>query len=601
MLTFTRLCACFFLCFSSWFRRRVNRKQKKARSAAACCLAVDQRGEGGKGGGGCYNSCSTAKTEPHPHYSHSAVAFVKEDTNLEFVESLGAPSDDDSTSRSPPPLSPPLVACDGGGMVVGMAMGGVELVMGECDREGGGRGGISVGAGEEWKGTVVTSRHSHAHTSAPRPHHRHQLLSSPMATSSFHSNSDLSEPTTTDRYVSVYQLAFFNLGILCACVCVCVCVYMCVCVRVCVYVCVRVCACVCVCVCSGCDGDDEESSAEFFPPSSFSSSLPSSTLTSSLHSHSHCHQHKHLGSGMGPDGIPPCVGTGWWERDIADPTTMTTTTTVHMYSEDETDEERFSQIMSGVFPLMSREGQKTVAHLHAQQQQQRSSISPEFKHPGRYGVQRGSRSKRHKQQQRQVTSALLPCDVNEKIAAFVESASDKELCLPLVSRALCRTIANLASVYNLHCVMSARQKRRLPVASPLLRKTLFTRMASKAEVDAVLQGHGRDSPLAFINYKQKQQQLLHLSHPGSLPSSPSSPLPSPGTLLPSPPLPPPPPPPLQVVGGEAKPLDDSNVGNRMLQGMGWRPGTGLGIGGHGMQEPVVAKMRGYRNAGLGYS
>ena len=50
-----------------------------------------------------------------------------------------------------------------------------------------------------------------------------------------------------------------------------------------------------------------------------------------------------------------------------------------------------------------------------------------------------------------------------------------------------------------------------------------------------------------------------------------------------------------------KAIDESNIGNRMLQGMGWRQGTGLGKGGRGITAPINALKDAARarNAGLG--
>ena len=57
---------------------------------------------------------------------------------------------------------------------------------------------------------------------------------------------------------------------------------------------------------------------------------------------------------------------------------------------------------------------------------------------------------------------------------------------------------------------------------------------------------------------------------------------------------------LGVVGADAPPLDSANVGNRLLQNLGWTPGTGLGPTGEGLKEPVVATAR-PRRLGLGGS
>ncbi|XP_024912760.1 G patch domain-containing protein 2 isoform X2 [Cynoglossus semilaevis] len=55
-----------------------------------------------------------------------------------------------------------------------------------------------------------------------------------------------------------------------------------------------------------------------------------------------------------------------------------------------------------------------------------------------------------------------------------------------------------------------------------------------------------------------------------------------------------------VVGENAPPIPDSNLGNRMLQGMGWNPGMGLGPEGRGITEPVRATQR-PKGAGLGFN
>lgn len=52
------------------------------------------------------------------------------------------------------------------------------------------------------------------------------------------------------------------------------------------------------------------------------------------------------------------------------------------------------------------------------------------------------------------------------------------------------------------------------------------------------------------------------------------------------------------IGNEAEPIPDTNLGNRMLQGMGWTPGSGLGSDGGGIKTPVMAYRR-PRRQGLG--
>ncbi|KAF6274563.1 G-patch domain containing 2 [Rhinolophus ferrumequinum] len=53
------------------------------------------------------------------------------------------------------------------------------------------------------------------------------------------------------------------------------------------------------------------------------------------------------------------------------------------------------------------------------------------------------------------------------------------------------------------------------------------------------------------------------------------------------------------VGENAQPIVENNIGNRMLQNMGWTPGSGLGRDGKGIPEPIQALQR-PKGLGLGY-
>ncbi|XP_040207373.1 G patch domain-containing protein 2 isoform X1 [Rana temporaria] len=54
------------------------------------------------------------------------------------------------------------------------------------------------------------------------------------------------------------------------------------------------------------------------------------------------------------------------------------------------------------------------------------------------------------------------------------------------------------------------------------------------------------------------------------------------------------------IGENNQPIPESNIGNRMLQSMGWTPGTGLGPDGKGISEPIRAMQR-PKGLGLGFS
>lgn len=55
-----------------------------------------------------------------------------------------------------------------------------------------------------------------------------------------------------------------------------------------------------------------------------------------------------------------------------------------------------------------------------------------------------------------------------------------------------------------------------------------------------------------------------------------------------------------LVGENAPPIPDTNMGSRMLQSMGWNPGMGLGPEGRGITEPIRAMQR-PKGTGLGFN
>ena len=53
-----------------------------------------------------------------------------------------------------------------------------------------------------------------------------------------------------------------------------------------------------------------------------------------------------------------------------------------------------------------------------------------------------------------------------------------------------------------------------------------------------------------------------------------------------------------LIGEFCEPIPETNIGNKMLQSMGWTPGMGLGLDGSGIKNPVCAFLRPKRQ-GLG--
>ena len=215
---------------------------------------------------------------------------------------------------------------------------------------------------------------------------------------------------------------------------------------------------------------------------------------------------------------------------------------------------------------------------------------------GRFSDYNGSRNggKKKRSNPRELANPLNLREVNQMITSFIQqqqqlvelsSASTYESCaelkFQLVSRAMCRTIAALAKVYHLTCLVE-ESKRRLPVASPRLRMTPHTRMATKEEIEPILRQHGQMEASVVIARERDSsrsradssslQDCLHTAG---------------GTNF------------VRPVGARCRTIGEDNIGNQMLQGMGWSPGTGLGRNCDGIRSPVKAYLR-TKHLGLGF-
>ena len=205
-----------------------------------------------------------------------------------------------------------------------------------------------------------------------------------------------------------------------------------------------------------------------------------------------------------------------------------------------------------------------------------------YKHPQQWGIVSVADSappiKQAKGKKRLIPTIASPQDLSDRIKNFVQFSVELDITLPMMSRALCRTANSLADLHNLDCVIS-NQKRRLPVASPVLRKTCCTSLAGESEIEGVLKNHRQEVINSVLSPKKHKRVKLPVHVPVSVLTRNVQ---------------------KKLVGGNAPPIGEANMGNRLLQGMGWKPGNGLGRNENGIQDPLFAEIR-PKTVGLGYA
>lgn len=164
------------------------------------------------------------------------------------------------------------------------------------------------------------------------------------------------------------------------------------------------------------------------------------------------------------------------------------------------------------------------------------------------------------------TSAML--EVNKRIKKFLQDPTKMELRLAHVKRKNKEELSQLAALYSLNCKMEDSPRRGMVVL-------VKTRNTSKPEQSALCHFLGRpfremqESQTCGpgIDVKRRRKAAPRISG---------------------------------LVGDNAAPLNEKNIGNQILQNMGWTPGQGLGPSCSGIREPVKAFKRSGRQ-GLGHN
>jgi len=226
---------------------------------------------------------------------------------------------------------------------------------------------------------------------------------------------------------------------------------------------------------------------------------------------------------------------------------------------------------------------------------QRSSSS----RPHRAGRRRWSESRNSKSE---IHRNFSLSHVNEKINKFLQDQQMTELWLQPMTKKEREQISKLASLYSLQlrtenglyqrpCPVLAKTGKTSRPPDTLAIENLLQKSQSKYHPS---EGEGKYSYNAvgafFLGDSEDVKRRRKGPPPGSTPDRSFHRRRSPSGEVDF----------LGAVGADAPPLSSANIGNKLLQNLGWTPGTGLGPTGEGLKEPVVATARPKR-LGLGGS
>jgi hypothetical protein len=210
-------------------------------------------------------------------------------------------------------------------------------------------------------------------------------------------------------------------------------------------------------------------------------------------------------------------------------------------------------LLQGLQPIMSRESwKKFTSSLKDSQTMGNKRQS--------YKSLTGKRYLRRPQSRRpsQAKSVYLsPEEINQEIIRFVDTAQMDIFHLPLMSRKSCQVACDLAKLYGIRS--SVVGESSMPVAAITLHRVPDTHMADQDMVREKIESVKQCSPPSLPLWEVCEGQ---------------------------------------EVGCSAPPIQEHNLGHKMLQNLGWVPGQGLGRNENGMVNPVHARMK-RSKSGLG--
>lgn len=249
-------------------------------------------------------------------------------------------------------------------------------------------------------------------------------------------------------------------------------------------------------------------------------------------------------------------GKGFWDDDEGDQTSGASQGGADRGTDvDEDSDPAFHAILTGSFEHLSEEA-KQAYRVHMQWI--REGLNGREIRAGRRRI-RGERP-----------GFSIVTSANEKLSRFLQDPGQSELRLHPMQKQERDQLCHLANLYSLQ--MTSDPNR---LTCPVLTKTRNTMQAVRVEQVRLTRLQARLHHLGDFKRRRKMP-------PGAVAAVANiSPHPSPD------------------VGSSAPPIPESNVGNQMLRGMGWEPGTGLGAHSNGIQEPIITPVR-PKYVGLGH-
>ncbi|KAJ8045419.1 G patch domain-containing protein 2 [Holothuria leucospilota] len=258
-------------------------------------------------------------------------------------------------------------------------------------------------------------------------------------------------------------------------------------------------------------------------------------------------------SGGSVAGIPHVVP--WWEKDQQD-----------------IEEEKFYRILNGALPLINKGAQRSKIDILFQLfalSDKVLFVFEDFSSRLR-SLQSGGddcssfRSLRSRFKPKRLRKTSAPGHLNDRVVRFLKKPNENDLNIHTLRSRQNSPMGHLTSIYSLDVQSNTKAFMKNPSLSGACANNDVYMASSSTDVDC----KPKSGCPPFVDAKRRRRSPRKTDVEAK-------------------------------VGGSAVPIPESNIGNQMLQSMGWKPGTGLGAEGLGTREPVQVFIR-PKNRGLGH-